>query len=163
MKLSPLELRQISFKKGFRGYSALEVDTFIESLADDLEELLGKMADYKDQQDRQSKTIAELEKTEGALTETLLMAQKAMENVKANAQEEGHLIIRQAEVRAEEITAEAVRRETQLQGEIMNLQRAKGYLVEKIRGLIHSLERDIQWDEKDTSELNSDLSSKMKI
>ncbi|NOY83706.1 MAG: DivIVA domain-containing protein [Nitrospirae bacterium] len=163
MKLSPLELRQISFKKGFRGYSPLEVDTFIESLADDLEELLGKMADYKDQQDRQSKTIAELEKTEGALTETLLMAQKAMENVKANAQAEGHLIIRQAEVRAEEITAEAVRRETQLQGEIMNLQRAKGYLVEKIRGLIHSLERDIQWDEKDTSELGSDLSSKMKI
>lgn len=163
MKLSPLELRQISFKKGFRGYSSLEVDTFIESLADDLEELLGKMADYKDQQDRQSKTIAELEKTEGALTETLLMAQKAMENVKANAQEEGHLIIRQAEVRAEEITAEAVRRETQLQGEIMNLQRAKGYLVEKIRGLIQSLERDIQWDEKDTSALSSDLSSKMKI
>ncbi len=163
MKLSPLELRQISFKKNFRGYSSLEVDTFIESLADDLEELLGKMADYKDQQDKQSKTIAELEKTEGALTETLLMAQKAMENVKANAQEEGHLIIRQAEVRAEEITAEAVRRETQLQGEIMNLQRAKGYLVEKIRSLIQGLERDIEWDEKDTSALSSDLSNKMKI
>lgn len=163
MKLSPLELRQISFKKGFRGYSILEVDIFIESLADDLEELLGKMADYKDQQDKQSKTISELEKTEGALTETLLMAQKAMENVKANAQEEGTLIIRQAEVRAQEITAEAVRRETQLQGEIMNLQRAKGYLVEKIRGLIHSLEREIEWEEKDASTLSPDISNKMKV
>ncbi len=163
MKLSPLELRQISFKKGFRGYSTLEVDAFIESLADDLEELLGKLADYKDQQDKQSKTIAELEKTEGSLTETLLMAQKAMENVKANAQEEGALIIRQAEVRSEEITAEAVRRETQLQGEIMNLQRAKGYLVEKIRGLIHSLERDIEWEEKDPTELNAEISRKMEV
>ncbi len=163
MKLSPLELRQISFGKSFRGYSSLEVDTFIEGLADDLEELLGKMADYKDQQDKQSKTIAELEKTEGALTETLLMAQKAMENVKANAQEEGHLIIRQAEVRAEEITAEALRRETQLQGEIMNLQRAKGYLIEKVRGLIQGLERDIEWDEKDISELTPGVSNKIKI
>lgn len=163
MKLSPLELRQISFKKSFRGYSTLEVDIFIESLADDLEELLGKMADYKDQQDKQSKTISELEKTEGALTETLLMAQKAMENVKANAQEEGTLIIRQAEVRAQEITAEAVRRETQLQGEIMNLQRARGYLVEKIRGLIHSLEREIEWEEKDVSTLSPDISNKMKV
>jgi len=163
MKLTPLELRQISFKKGFRGYSTLEVDTFIESLADDLEELLGKLADYKDQQDKQSKTISELEKTEGALTETLLMAQKAMENVKANAQEEGTLIIRQAEVRAEEITAEAVRRETQLQGEIMNLQRAKGYLVEKIRTLIQSIERDIEWEEKESAEANSEISNNMKV
>ncbi len=163
MKLTPLELRQISFKKGFRGYSTLEVDAFIEGLADDLEELLGKLADYKDQEEKQSKTISELEKTEGALTETLLMAQKAMESVKANAQEEGNLIIRQAEVRAEEITAEAVRRENQLQGEIMNLQRAKGYLLEKIRTLIQSLERDIEWAEKESAEVSPDMPDNMKI
>lgn len=162
MELTPLEIRQVSFKKSFRGYSSLEVDTFVESLADDLEELLRKMADYKERLEKQSKTINELERTEGALTETLLMAQKAMETAKANAQEEGRLIIRQAEVRAEEITAEAVRRESQLQGEIMNLKRAKGYLTEKIRTLIQSVERDLEWEEKDCQPTAPEASNHMK-
>ncbi len=162
MELTPLEIRQVSFKKGFRGYSSLEVDAFVESLADDLEELLRKMADYKERLEKQSKTINELERTEGALTETLLMAQKAMETAKANAQEEGRLIIRQAEVRAEEITAEAVRRESQLQGEIMNLKRAKGYLTEKIRTLIQSVERDLEWEEKDRQPIAPEVSNNMK-
>ncbi|MFQ5587999.1 MAG: DivIVA domain-containing protein [Nitrospiria bacterium] len=152
MKLTPLEIRQISFKKSLRGYSTLDVDTFIDGLADDLEKLLRQHADYKEQLEHQAKTIRELEKTEGALTETLVMAQKAMENVKNNAQEEGKLIIRQAEVRAEEITSEAVRRETQLHSEIMNLQRAKGFLIEKIRSIIQSLERDIELEGKEPSE-----------
>ncbi len=159
MKLTPLEIRQITFKKSFRGYSAIEVETFIEGLADDLEKLLRQHSDYKEQLEHQAKTINELEKTEGALTETLLMAQKAMENVKINAQEEGKLIIRQAEVRAEEITSEAIRRETQLQGEIMNLQRAKGFLVEKVRNMIQGLERDLEWEEKEPSE---ELSNRQK-
>ena len=162
MELTPLEIRQVSFKKGFRGYSRLEVDTFVESLADDLEELLRKIADYKERLEKQSKTISELERTEGALTETLLMAQKAMETAKASAQEEGRLIIRQAEVRAEEITAEAVRRESQLQGEIMNLKRAKGYLTEKIRTLIQSVERDLEWEEKDRQPIAPEVSNNMK-
>lgn len=162
MELTPLEIRQVSFKKGFRGYSRLEVDTFVESLADDLEELLRKIADYKERLEKQSKTISELERTEGALTETLLMAQKAMETAKANAQEEGRLIIRQAEVRAEEITAEAVRRESQLQGEIMNLKRAKGYLTEKIRTLIQSVERDLEWEEKDRHPIAPEVSNNTK-
>ncbi len=163
MKLTPLEIRQISFKKSFRGYSTLEVDTFIEGLADDLEKLLRQHSDFKEQLEHQAKTISELEKTEGALTETLLMAQKAMENVKNNAQEEGKLIIRQAEVRAEEITSEAVRRETQLQGEIMNLQRAKGFLVEKIRNMIQSLERDLEWDGKESPDEVSDRQNNINI
>ncbi len=158
MNLTPLEIRQISFKKGFKGYSPLEVDTFLEGIADDLEELLKEHALFKDQLEKQSKTIAELGKNEGALTETLLMAQKAMENAKANTQEEGRLIIRQAEIRAEEITGEAIQKETQLRTEIMNLQRKKEFLFEKIRSLIQSLERDLGWEENNLSSESSEES-----
>lgn len=158
MKLSPLEIRQLSFTKSFRGYASEEVDTFIEGLADDLEIILRQHSDSKEQLDRQAKTIIELEKTEGALTDTLLMAQKAMESVKNNAQEEGNLIIRQAQIRAEEITGEAVRKETQLQSEIMNLQRVKGFLIEKVRNIIQSIERDLDWEEKDSTDILSDAS-----
>ncbi len=158
MKLTPLEIRQLSFNKSFRGYTTEEVDAFIEGLADDLEKLLRQHTDQKEQLDRQAKTIIELEKTEGALTDTLLMAQKAMENVKNNAQEEGNLIIRQAQIRSEEITGEAVRKETQLQGEIMNLQRVKGFLIEKVRNILQSIERDLEWEDKNSTDILSDAS-----
>ena len=149
MKLSPLEIRQISFSKSMRGYSCVEVDTFLEGLADDLEALIRENAGYKEQLEKQARTIAELEKTEGALTDTLVMAQKAMENAKANAHKEGELIIRQAEIRAEEITGEAVRRAAELQGEILELRKKRRFLVEKVRGLIQSLERDLDWEENE--------------
>lgn len=155
MKLTPLEIRQMSFGKSFRGYTCSEVDDFIESLSDDLDDLVKENANHKEQLENQAKTIAELEKAEGALTDTLLMAQKVMENVKANAQKEGELIIRQAEVRAGEITAEAIKRETQLGGEIVNLQRRKGAFVEQIRALLQGLAREMQWavDEGKSEEL----------
>lgn len=158
MKLTPLEIRQITFEKSLRGYSCSEVDDFIENLSDDLEQLVKESADDKEKLAKQAKTIAELEKAEGAMTETLVMTQRAMENVKANAQKEGELIIRHAEIRAEEITNEAIKQESQLKGEIIKLKRRKGVFVEKIRTLIQSLAREMEWssdqeeDEKADSE-----------
>lgn len=149
MKLSPLEIRQIAFSKSIRGYTCVDVDAFLDGIADDLEGLIRENAGYKERLEKQAKTIAELEKTEGALTDTLLMAQKAMENVKANAHKEGELIIRQAEIRAEEITGEAVKRSADLQGEIISLQRKKSALIVKVRSLIQELERDLTWEEEE--------------
>lgn len=145
MKMTPLEIRQISFQKEMRGYSTMEVDTFMEGLGDDLEELVTENARLKEVLDKQNEQITELKKAEGALTSTLLMAQKAMENMKANAHKEGELTIRQAEMRAEEITGAALQQITELQGEIMNLQRRKSLFVQEVRSLMGSLERDLAW------------------
>ncbi len=152
MKYTPLEIRQISFEKSLRGYSCSEVDDFIENLSDDLEQLVKESADDKEQLQKQARMITELEKAEGAMTETLMMTQRAMENVKANAQKEGELIIRHAEIRAEEITNEAIKQETYLKAEILNLKRRKGVFVEKIRSLIQGLAREMEWASEDIQE-----------
>ena len=55
MKLTPLEIRQISFEKSLRGYSCSEVDDFIESLSDDLEQLVKESADDKERLQKQEK------------------------------------------------------------------------------------------------------------
>lgn len=152
MKYTPLEIRQISFEKSLRGYSCSEVDDFIENLSDDLEQLVKESADDKEQLQKQARMITELEKAEGAMTETLMMTQRAMENVKANAQKEGELIIRHAEIRAEEITNEAIKQETYLKAEIVNLKRRKGVFVEKIRSLIQGLAREMEWASEELKE-----------
>ncbi|MFQ5596555.1 MAG: DivIVA domain-containing protein [Nitrospiria bacterium] len=163
MKLTPLEIRQMTFGKSFRGYNCTEVDDFVETLSDDLDDLVKEIASYKEQLEKQDNTISELEKAEGAMTDTLLMAQKAMENVKANAQKEGELIIRQAEIRAEEITGAAIKHETQLKGEIINLKHRKVELIEKIKSLLRGVARELQWAAEDKSKTFSEASKEAEI
>lgn len=152
MKITPLDIRQMQFPKGFRGYPPQEVDAFLETLAEEVEEVLRENATLRERVEEQTLTISELKKAEGALTDTLIMAQKAIENMKATAQKEGELIIRQAEIRAEEITQGAVRQVTQLQGELFNLRKQRDLFIEKMRSLISGFEKTLQWESEKISE-----------
>jgi len=152
MKITPLDIRQMQFPKGFRGYPPQEVDAFLETLAEEVEEVLRENATLRERLEEQAQTISELKKAEGALTDTLIMAQKAIENMKATAQKEGELIIRQAEIRAEEITQGAVRQVTQLQGELFNLRKQRDLFIEKMRSLISGFEKTLQWESEKISE-----------
>jgi len=146
MKITPLEIRQMTFLKAFRGYPPFEVDAFLESIADEVEEILHENVALKEKMDEQNQKISELKRTEGALTDTLLTAQKAIEGIRGAAQKEGELIVRQAEIHAEEVTGEALKHVTHLQGELINLRRQKGFLIENVRSLIHNLERTLSWE-----------------
>ncbi|WDT78864.1 MAG: DivIVA domain-containing protein [Candidatus Manganitrophus sp.] len=142
----------------FPGYAPGEVDAFLENLASEIEEILKENADLRERIDDQGQTIAELKKTEGALTNTLLMAQKAIEEMKRTAQKEGDLIIRQAELRAEEITRSAMKEVSQVQGEILNLKRQRDFFVEKIRSLMQNLEKTMQWEDEKADQREEEAS-----
>lgn len=152
MKITPLDIRQMRFPKGFRGYPPQEVDAFLETLAEEVEEVLRENATLRERLEEQTQTISELKKAEGALTDTLMMAQKAIENMKGAAQKEGELIIRQAEIRAEEITQGAVRQVTQLQGELFNLRKQRDLFIEKMKSLIQGFEKTLQWESEKINE-----------
>ncbi|HIE65066.1 MAG: DivIVA domain-containing protein [Nitrospira sp.] len=152
MKITPLEIRQMTFQKSFRGYPPFEVDAFLESLADEVEEILHENVALKEKMEEQNEKILELKKTEGALTDTLLTAQKAIDGIRGAAQKEGEFVVRQAELHAEEVTGEALKHVTHLQGELINIQRQKGFLIENVRALIHSLERTLSWENEKQEE-----------
>lgn len=152
MKITPLDIRQMRFPKAFRGYPPLEVDAFLETLAEEVEEVLRENADLRERLEAQTQTITELKKAEGALTETLIMAQKAIESMKATAEKEGELIIRQAEIRAEEMTQGAVRQVTQLQGELFNLRKQRDLFIEKMKSMVQGFEKTLQWESEKINE-----------
>lgn len=158
MKWTPVDIRQMAFPVGFRGYAPSEVDSFLENLANEIEEILKENAALRERIEDQGQAIAELKKTEGALTNTLLMAQKAIEEMKRSAQKEGDLIIRQAELRAEEITRSAVKEATHLQGEVLNLRRQRDFFVEKIRSLMQNLEKTLQWEDEKADQREEEAS-----
>ncbi|HLG21637.1 MAG TPA: DivIVA domain-containing protein [Candidatus Manganitrophaceae bacterium] len=146
MKITPLDIRQMTFRTAFRGLDSKEVRFFLESLADEIEGILKERVGAQERLEEQERTISELKKKEGTLNNTLIAAQKIIEEMKAAAQKEGELIVRQAEVRAEEIAQAAAKEVTRLQGELLNLQRQRDLFIEKVKSLMRSFEKTLEWE-----------------
>ena len=103
MKIAPIDIRQQRFSVKFRGFDPREVDTFLEMVADELEDMVRENDRLKEQQKKLEMQIEELGANEGGVRKTLLAAQTLREDISANAKKEAELIIRDARSTANEI------------------------------------------------------------
>ena len=126
MKITPLEIQQQQFKtKMFGGLDDADVDTFLQLVASEMEDLIRENTALKDQLKKASDEIEEHRQREVSLREAMLAAQRVIEEMKANTQKESTLIISEAELKAEQIVAEAEKRLMQLNTQIQDLRRDK--------------------------------------
>jgi cell division initiation protein len=150
MKITPVDIRQVLFRISFKGYDPREVHSFLISVAEELETMVKENGSMKTRLEEQEHTINELKKKESAVTDTLVAAQRAMEELRLSSQKEGELVIREAESRSEEITRSAVRQVTTLQGELVNIRRQRDLFIDKSKALVQSFEKVLEWGgEKD--------------
>jgi cell division initiation protein len=150
MKITPVDVRQVIFRISFKGYDPREVHSFLISVAEELETMVKENAMLKVKTEEQERVITELKRKESAVTDTLVAAQKAMEEMRLSSQKEGELVVREAESRSEEITRSAVRQVTQLQGELVSLRRQRDLFIDKSKALIQSFDKVLEWGgEKD--------------
>ena len=66
MKLTPLDIRKQEFKRVMRGYDPVEVDTFMDMMANEFEEVLKSQKEMRDrlvELDVQLKDYRQIEKT----------------------------------------------------------------------------------------------------
>jgi len=95
MRITPIDIRQQQFTlKLFRGFDVQEVDTFLEDVANDYEQLLKENALLKEQLmdlEERARGTAEREKV---LQETLVTTQRMVEEWKENARREAQLLAR---------------------------------------------------------------------
>jgi len=126
MKITPLDIQQQQFKgKLFGGLDQEDVDAFLQTVSQELEDLSRENSDLKEQVRRNSEAMAELSSREVQLRDTILAAQRISEEMKANAQKEATLIISEAELKAERILADADNKLAQLGSQIQDLRREK--------------------------------------
>src|SRR5579883_1556002 len=105
-KITPIDIQHKSFKKALQGYDRTEVDQFldeiIETLEDDAQHIAALQAEVADLKDR----ISHFKAMEESLQNTLVLAQRTADEVKAAAHKEADLIKEQARIAAErEISA----------------------------------------------------------
>lgn len=149
MKMTPLDIQQVGFKVKLRGYDRREVDAFLDALTQDYESLLKENNTFKEKTADLEIQILEYKKKEATLNNTLMKAQDLVEEMKGHAQREGELIIKEAELKAEETAKVARERLAELRREILDLQKQKLVFMEKSRSLIKIVQRVLDAEERE--------------
>ena len=137
MKITPLDIQQQQFKaKMFRGLDPDDVDTFLQTVSQEMEDLIRENSELKEQLRRNAEAMAELSSREVQLRDTMLAAQKITEEMKNNSQKEANLIISEAELKADKILADANLKLAQLGSQIQDLRREKLQFETALKSLL---------------------------
>ena len=148
MRISPLDIQQQQFKvKTFRGLDPDDVDAFLQTVAGEMEGLIRENSMLKEQQSQQSREIQNMAEKERELRDTLLSAQRVIEEMKANARKEAELIVSEAEIKGERIIADAERQLGELKSRIEEIRRQKIHFEISFKGLLESFSRQLTGDE----------------
>ena len=152
-RLTPLEIQKHEFSRKWKGIDPAEVEAFLALTAEDMEELVRTTAQLAGRVERLTEENLEHRERERILRETLLTAQQASEDIRAQAQKQAELILREAQGGAERLTHNALQRSAAIEKAIheLKLQRANfrlqlGKMVELFSQV---LDFDREDDEKD--------------
>ncbi|RMF62016.1 MAG: DivIVA domain-containing protein [Calditrichaeota bacterium] len=138
MKLTPLEIRKQEFRKAMRGFDPVEVQTFLEMVAEQYEQLL-------DENNALNRRVIELEtklhdyqENERNLRETLLNVQEVKKQSEESSRRQADLIIKEAELKALEILEKARKQAQQIREEVNWLKSQKESFINRLRHILIS-------------------------
>lgn len=134
--LTPLDVHNKEFRKGFRGYSEEEVDEFLDQVVRDYEEMLKEIERLKDELAKAEEKIGQYRRLEETLNNTLVVAQSTAEEVKANARKEADLIVKEAEGEAERRLAAAREKAEKTARDYENVRKEAAVFRLKLRSLL---------------------------
>lgn len=105
--LTPLDIQKQEFSRKFRGYCDEEVDTFMDQITQDYEELFRENQELKEKLEQSNKNMSRYQEIEEVLKNTMILAQKSAEDIRQNTEKEANLVMDKARVEADRITRES--------------------------------------------------------
>jgi DivIVA domain-containing protein len=140
--LTPLDVRKKrgDFRKLMRGYDPSEVDTFLELVAERLEELVKENLTLRERSERLHEQVGQLMERERAVQDALVTAQEMRGEMKAQAQREADLLKREAQSEGRRLLADADRQVEGIKSSLAELERRRLRFLGSFRQL---LEREL--------------------
>ncbi len=129
------------FKKKFNGYDPDEVRAYLNYLAESFEQLTRKNQELQDENKKLKEQVRDLLGRENLLKNTILSIQQWSEDVKEKAKKEAAIIVKEAELKADEILETARENRVKIKIEIEELKRERDKLLEDLELWLLRLER----------------------
>jgi len=142
MKITPLEIRQKTFEKHFRGYDKDEVNAFLLTLSQEWERLVDEGKELKIKLEAAEREVTKLREVESSLFKTLKTAEDTGANVIEQARQAADLHLRESQLKADAMMNEAKMMANNTVDEAE--QRAKQVLAEmeeRLRAMVESYKK----------------------
>ena len=157
MRITPLDVRKQEFRRSVRGFDCDEVRAFLATLADEYETVLVDNKQIREQMIEQEDKIGEYKTMERTLRDTLMTAEKLMQETKESAGREGDVIVQEAHQKAKTILEECRLRTEELRREIVGLRKEKETYLARFKGLAEAQIAFIESHKNDFADLDKRL------
>jgi cell division initiation protein len=159
MAITPVELRNQTFERKFRGYDPFYVDTIMAEAAAEIEKLI----DANTESQRQVKSLEErlrsYQNIEQSLKETLLSAQQSAEEKRRVSEREAEARLQETEVACSQLKARYLSEVEQIRLEIASLRMQKVRFAAELKSLIETHARMLEDRQKAELELVAEQES----
>ncbi|MBL7842666.1 MAG: DivIVA domain-containing protein [Cyclobacteriaceae bacterium] len=142
MKITPLEIRQKTFEKHFRGYDKDEVNAFLLTLSSEWERLVDEGKELRIKLEAAEREVTKLREVESSLYKTLKTAEDTGAHVIEQARQAADLHLRESQLKADAMMNEAKMMASNTIDEAE--QRAKQVLSEmeeRLRGMVENYKK----------------------
>ena len=136
MVITPLEIEGHEFKTKFRGIDPDEVKGFLSLIAEEFEKLVVANGKLQDEVTELRERLGELRERERMLKETMLTAQKMSEEMKQQANRARDLIVKEGEMKAEQLIAHAQQRASELESVIADLKMERDAVEAALKSML---------------------------
>ncbi|WP_054635263.1 DivIVA domain-containing protein [Thalassobacillus sp. C254] len=150
MPLTPLDIHNKEFTRGFRGYDEDEVNEFLDQVIKDYETVIREKNELFEKVDELEERLEHFSNIEETLNKSILVAQESAEEVRRNSKKEAQLIVKEAEKNADRIINDALSKSRKISLEIEELKKQASVYRMRFKMLIEAqlemLHND-DWDE----------------
>ena len=138
MRLNPIDIERQEFQQTWRGYDQDAVRVFLSRVAHQLTLSLNEQEQSLQRVASLEAELSQLKSHEGELRDALLSLDQVGRSLKGQAEREAELIIKEAELRAEQIVAEGRAQLFRMREEEHSLRRQKERVTAELRALLES-------------------------
>ncbi|MEW5805869.1 MAG: DivIVA domain-containing protein [Acidobacteriota bacterium] len=138
MKLTPMDIEHHKFHRELRGLKREEVEDFLRTVAQELQNLIAENGRLKDEIFALRSMVDDYRSREKNLQEMIYSAQRFYEDMKNKTKQEEELILKEARIKAEKLLDQAQMQVESLEKEILTLRLERDSFDRQIRDLLES-------------------------
>ena len=147
MKVSPLDIQQKMFRMVFRGYERTEVEAFLDTVREEMEALVREVTELREFRQTFEERMREYREREETLKNTMITTHKLAEDIKESSRKEASLIVKDAELKYQQMLERAREEKVKLESELQELRRRKHHFAQDMKKMLHMHMEMIDFEE----------------
>lgn len=150
MKYTAIDLTHKKIGRSVRGYKTSEVDDLLRDISSELEESARDRARMESQMEQMRSEIARYKQMEETLNNSILLAQRTADEVRAAARRDADVVIKEAEQTARRMVEDASRERQETHNELRRATERRDMFIDTLRGASRDLAEWLQhrrWEE----------------